>query len=256
METVVGIFSERKAAEAAMKDLRGIGLNVDDIVLLTPGSGEEKLRCVPTEDAEQPGMGKAIGGVAGGAVGLGGGALAASFFLPGVGSILALGLGAGALGIGGAVAGSAAGDLFENLLTRGLPKDEIFLYEDALAQGRTVLLALSEEEDLVERGQAIMQRAGAESVDAARKKWWIGLRDAEAAEYDARHGSFNDDEQAYRCGFEAALDPQCRGRSWPEAKSLIEASHGSLCDHEAFRHGYERGQRYYAERHNNHVSQR
>jgi hypothetical protein len=251
METVVGIFSERKAAEVAMKDLRGVGFDSDKVVLLTPGAGEEKLRHVPTEDAEQPGVGKAIGGVAGGAVGLAGGALAASFFLPGVGSILALGLGAGALGVGGAVAGSAAGDLLENLMTRGLPKDEIFLYEDALAQGRTVLLALSETEDRIERGRAVMKRAGAESLDAARKKWWIGLRGAEAAEYDVRHGSFNDDEPAYRRGFEAALEPQCRGKSWPEAKSLIEASHGSPSDLDAFRRGYERGQQYYAARHNN-----
>ena len=252
MDTVVGIFSERKSAEAALEDLRGVGFESDKLVLLTPGGGKATLRRVLTEDAEQPGMGKAIGGVAGGAVGLAGGALAVNFFLPGVGSVLALGLSAGALGVGGAVAGGAAGDLLENLMTRGLPKDEIFLYEDALAQGRTVLLALSQDEDRIERGRVIMERDGAESLDTARRQWWIGLRDAEAAEYD----SFHDSEETFRRGFEAALELQYRGESWPKAKPSLAARYGSLCEVEAFRRGYERGQRYHAERHHNYKSQR
>ena len=35
---------------------------------------------------------------------------------------------------------------------------------------------------------------GAESVDAAREEWWIGLRDAEEAEYTRQGGDFRKDE--------------------------------------------------------------
>ena len=34
-----------------------------------------------------------------------------------------------------------------------------------------------------------IQKAGAETLDAAREKWWIGLRDAEAAVY-SKPGAF------------------------------------------------------------------
>ena len=130
-------------------------------------------------------MGKALGGVIGGAMGLAAGAAVASLLLPGVGAVIAIGLGAGTLGLGGAVAGAAGGGALEELLTRGLPKDEIFLYEEALRQGRTVIVVTSEDDDLLTQSRQLMERNGAESLDAAREKWWIGLRDTHAADYDA-----------------------------------------------------------------------
>ncbi len=247
METVVGIFSERKRAELAMEHLRLVGFDQQNVVLLTSEVADEKLRQVPTEEAEQPGMGKVIGGVAGGAAGVAGGALVANLVLPGIGPILAIGIGAGTLGVGGAVVGGTAGAFLENLLTRGLPKDEIFLYEDALRQGRSLLIGFSEEEDRINQGRVIMERDGAESLDAARKEWRIGLRDAEEAEYDSPNGSSDEAEQIYRHGFEAALEPQCRGKSLRDAAGLLRERYPALCDQELFRRGYERGQKYYAE---------
>lgn len=256
METVVGIFSERNSAEVAMEHLRLAGFDQQNIVLLTPEIADQKLRQVPTDEAEQPGMGKVIGGVAGGAAGLAGGALVASLVLPGIGPILAIGIGAATFGVGGAVVGGAAGDSLENLLSRGLPKDEIFLYEDALRQGRTLVIALAENEDWINRSRVIMERDGAESLDAARKEWWIGLRDTEKAEYDSSNGSFDGAEQIYRRGFEAALEPQCRGKSLQDARGLLHERDRALCDQEPFRRGYERGQKYYAEHPRNENNQR
>jgi hypothetical protein len=244
MNTVVGIFSQRKIAESALEDLRRAGFRSEELIYLTPQTTDERLARVPSEDGEQPGMGKAIGGVAGGAVGLAGGALAANFLLPGVGPILALGLAGAAFGIGGAVAGAATGDLLENLLTRGLPKDEIFFYEAALEQGRSLILVLAQDEPGADRARAIMERDGAESLDAARSAWWIGLRDSEATEHDISTHSSSEAEQSYRRGFEAALQPQCRGKTWGEAKGLLTERHGHVRDQEAFRRGYERGQKY------------
>ncbi|MGH7962287.1 MAG: hypothetical protein ACRERD_10770, partial [Candidatus Binatia bacterium] len=158
-------------------------------------------------------MGKALGGVVGGAIGLASGAqlatAAATALIPGVGPVIAIGIAGGALlGIGGAVGGALVGGAVEDTLDTGLPQDELFVYEDALRQGRTVVIALADDDDQAERVQSVLSQCGAESVDAAREKWWVGLRDAEAEEYAAPrvgNGNFQHDESIYRCGFEAAL---------------------------------------------------
>ena len=246
MENVVGIFNKKGNADTAMDQLRAAAFTPEKLILLTPDTSGDTLQRMPSEDAEQPGMGMAIGGVAGGAAGLAAGALISNFLLPGVGPILAVGLGSGVFGVGGAVAGGAVGNFLEDSLTHGIPKDEIFLYEDALRQGRSVVIAFADDDERIERAHGIMERAGAESLDAARHSWWIGLRDAEAAEYDPDGGSFGDAEQTYRSGFEAALRPDCRGKSLDEARAVLRDRHADLCDREAFRRGYERGQLYNA----------
>lgn len=248
MNHAVGIFADRGIARAALEKLHRAGFASDGFVLLTRKDEVDRLEALPTEDAEQPGMGKAIGGIAGGAVGLAGGSIIGSLLLPGVGTIVAIGLAAGVLGLGGAVAGGAAGGLFERMLTHGLPKDEMFLYEDALEQGKSLVIVSSAGEGDIERAGALMEQEGAESIDAARHKWWIGLRDAEEAEYDSPNGAFRAVETIYRRGFEAALEPEWRGKSWREAEAGLRARHGRFADEPGFRRGYERGQAYLAKR--------
>ena len=185
MKTLVGIFSSQSEAARAYADLRSLNFHGNELIVLSPEASLQQIEAVPTEDGEQPGMGKALGGVVGGAMGLAAGAAVASLLLPGVGAVIAIGLGAGALGLGGAVAGAAGGGALEELLTRGLPKDEIYLYEDALRQGRTVILVTSEDDDLLTQSRQTMERHGAESLDAAREKQWIGLPATDAADYVA-----------------------------------------------------------------------
>jgi hypothetical protein len=91
--------------------------------------------------------------------------------------VLAVGLTAGSLGVGGTVAGAAGWELLENLLNRKLPKDEMFFSEDVLHQGRTVIVLLSENGDFLAQGRQLMAKCSAESLDPARKKCWIGLYD-------------------------------------------------------------------------------
>ena len=50
-------------------------------------------------------------------------------------------------------------------------------------QGRTVMIALADEGDQAEAARQILQRNGAESIDAAREQWWVGLRNAEKEHY-------------------------------------------------------------------------
>jgi len=252
MSTVAGIFNSRDDASQAVELLRSNGVAADRINLLTPGSSDEELEAVPTTETEQPGMGAALGGTVGGALGVAGGlhlgAAAASFFVPGVGPIFAAGLlGAALLGAGGAAAGAAAGDSLEDNVAPELPHDELYVYEDALRGGRSVVFVVADgtDEEAVARG--VLQTAGAESLDAARESWWVGLRDAEESEYAAGGGDFRQDEPAYRRGFEAALHRRARGLSYDEDASRLRECFGEECEAEAFRRGYERGRRYQGE---------
>lgn len=204
---------------------------------------------VPTTETEQPGMGKAIGGVVGGAIGAAGGmslgAAAASLLVPGVGPVMATGiLAAAILGLGGAVGGAAAGDALEDEMADGLPKDEIYLYEDAVRRGRTVLVALAKDDEQAEAARAVMARAGAESINAAREDWWLGLRDAEEESYKAEGRDFTSDESHYRRGFECAQHPDLRDRSYDECRDRLRERFGDIYSHEPFRKGFERGQTY------------
>jgi hypothetical protein len=246
METVAGIFSSRAAAEEAVRHLHSLGIPNDRVALLTPDMNDQRVEtAVPTADSEQPGMGSAMGGAVGGAIGVAGGAslgaAAASLLVPGVGPVIAGGLlGAAILGAGGTVTGIAVGEALEKELEAGLPHDELYLYEDALRKGRSVVVAFVDNEGEEYSARAALAGAGAESIDEARENWWIGLRDAEEAEYQARGRTFQTDEESYRRGFEAAM--KSRGKNTAEPSELSASSADT--DNEAFRCGYERGQTY------------
>ena len=98
METVVGVFNSRDEGERAVRQLHSSGFQ--DISLLMPGAGGEQINAIPTAATEQPGMGKAMGGLVGGALGVAGGlelgTLAATGIVMGVGPVVAVGLAAAA----------------------------------------------------------------------------------------------------------------------------------------------------------------
>ena len=73
MGPTVGIFFDRASAERAVGNLKAGGLSPKSIHVLVPDS-EPLVAKMPMSEAEQPGMGKAIGGVIGGAVGVASGA--------------------------------------------------------------------------------------------------------------------------------------------------------------------------------------
>lgn len=251
MKTVTGIFTSRADAEQAVERLHTIALPDKYISLLTPGTSQEEIETtVPTTETEQPGMGKALGGTVGGALGVAGGmhlgAAIASLFIPGVGPIFAAGVVAAALfGAGGAAAGAATGGALEDTIAPELPHDELYVYEDALRQGRSVVISAAKDEEQADAVRGILAQAGAETVDAARESWWVGLRDAEEAEYDKEGGNFKEDESLYRRGFEASLHPQARGKSYEEAAEFLRERHNDSYASEGFRRGYERGRGYH-----------
>ena len=175
MQTVVGIFGSRGSAAEAVVGLETVGLPNDAIVYVTPGN-QPTLSKIPTTDAESPGIGKAISGfvgsVVGGGVGMGVGAGLASLFVPGVGVIYAAGLAAGALlGIGGAAVGAHLGEDSEKALDTGVPHDDVLFYRELLKQGRSVVVASADSDELATAARVVMREHGSEDVDTARKEW-------------------------------------------------------------------------------------
>jgi hypothetical protein len=241
MKTVAGIFDSREAAATGIHRLHGIGVRDDAITVLAPGgTAERDLGRIATDTGEQTGMGTAIGAVVGGAtgasIGLPLGAAVASVVIPGIGPIIAAGaLGAAIFGAGGA----AIGHTLEDNLTHGLSRDELFFYEEALRQGRIVVLVQTGDAQEAERAREALEAAGAESVDAAREAWWVGLREEEARAY--QQGDFTRDEPTYRRGFEAALLPFVRGRGYDEVLGHLSRLYPDICQADAFRCGFDRG---------------
>jgi len=248
MEPVAGVFRSSQDAWDAARELHHVRFDGDRVNVLVPG--DEKTHTIRTVDTEQPGVGGAFGGVIGGAVGLASGfelGVAASALIPGVGPVILIGAAAAAL-IGGAWGGAAIGTALDDRATEGLPADEIFFYEDALRQGRSIVIAMAKDNTDAEWARHFLVRAGAETVDAARRAWWIGLRDAEKEHYSATGENFELAESEYRTGFEAALLRQLRGKSFVAGMDDLAARYPDIWESHAFRKGFDRGQVYLHDR--------
>lgn len=87
------------------------------------------------------------------------------------GTYLLAAVGAVVVGIAGAFAGGA----LEDRLSPGLPKDEIYYYEEALRRGRSVVFVLAASRRQEEAARRVLGRAGADSLDAADENWRVGL---------------------------------------------------------------------------------
>ncbi len=252
MQAVTGTFQSQKQAERAVREIQASGFHADRVTLLTPGEKvHEKLKSIAFDTAEQPGMGKTMGGVVGGAAGLSGGIVVAT--LPAVGPVGAIGLlGAAILTAAGATVGAATGKSLEESTTQGLPEDEIFVYEDALRRGRSVVVALADNTAAVEALRELLRVEGAETIDAAREQWWIGLRSAEQEHYRREGRNFSQEEIFYRMGFEAALHSRNRCKEFDQVSAEMTRDVEDLKQkypgvelEEPFARGFQRGREYF-----------
>jgi hypothetical protein len=198
MHAAFGIFRNPRVAATSARRVQAAIPAARVRVLAAPGAAAE-LASLPADDTETPGIGTAVGGVVGGAAG----AAVASMLVPPVGVPAVIALTAGALlGFGG---GAAVGERLEEHLSFGVARDELFIYEDALRQGRALVVVQTDDGDAADAARERLAADGAESIDAAREEWWLGLRDAEAEKYRAEGRDFASDEPFFRKGFEAAL---------------------------------------------------
>jgi uncharacterized protein (TIGR02271 family) len=131
--TVVGLFQDQPAAEAAIRRLLAAGFTEQQIgVAVRDRERQQALtESTGTQAAEEATKGAVGGGVVGGVIGLlaGVGALA----IPGVGPIIAGGALASTLA--GAGIGAAAGGLIGALVGMGVPEEEAKHFERGFQQG-------------------------------------------------------------------------------------------------------------------------
>src|SRR5689334_12411229 len=247
MQAVTGVFKSREEADVAVNALRSLGIPEKRLGIVAPGSAPERLEAgVPVTDSEAPGMGRAMGAAVGGAMGAAGGATAglavASLAIPGIGPLIAFGMvGAALLGVVGAATGSAVGDTVEEGLGEGVPHEDVYLYEDALRHGRSIVIAYAEEGEQADRAAKALNNAGAENLDTLRENWWQELREGERSHYGE---DFDRDEENYRRGYQAALHPQRRGRAYSDAEDDLRTAYAGTVLDRPFQDGYERGQAY------------
>ena len=231
MRALTGIFRSLADGFAAARRLDPV-IGADQVKLLTPESTRAEVKEVPTTDDMSP-VGAPMGATLGGALGI-----AAAVLIPGIGEVTALGVAAAALfAAAGGFIGWKAGDAADRALSGGLPADEVYLYEDALRQGRTVLVALVEDADKESLVRSILSLCGAESIDAARERWWIGLRDSEFEHYGRDAANSDAHERLYRYGFTAGL---CRSHGG-SAEQLELWPHLDEHERSVVARGYERG---------------
>ena len=136
--SVIGIFSNRDKAEAAVDQLWHAGFRKEQIGLAAPGEDLHRAT-TPTEGVEEKAAdGAVVGAVSGSAVGAVAGALIAAT-VPGIGPVLAGGLLAGL--ISGAAAGAALGTFAGPFVAMGFSEMQAKRYATALRTGRTVVIA-------------------------------------------------------------------------------------------------------------------
>lgn len=158
--TVVGVFADRRHAEAAMDALRHNLFPAHDIGFLSPtraGTADETPTARIEHKAED---GAVAGAVTGGTLGALAGAVAVGL-IPGIGQVIAGGLLLGALG--GAAAGAAAGTYLGPFVgMRGVDDTTARHVERELTGGRTVVTVRAG--DRVEKAKDILRDHGAVTV--------------------------------------------------------------------------------------------
>jgi uncharacterized protein (TIGR02271 family) len=163
-----GLFYSRDEAEAAIRDLKNHGFNMDRVSVIAKDgnniAGTESTENIGNKADEGAATGALTGGALGGITGLlvGLGALA----IPGIGPILLAGATATTLAttLAGAGIGAAAGGLVGGLVGLGIPEERAKLYSDRVASG-SFLVMVEGREDEMDSVVDIMRRHGVEELD-------------------------------------------------------------------------------------------
>jgi anti-sigma B factor antagonist len=160
METAIGVFTARDHAEKAVKELLERRVPQESIVFLTLSEGEAKT--IAKE------VGAFVGSFVGGAAGITTGVVA-SFLLPGIGTVFALGIGAAAL-LTGAGAGAGAGAVVGTAAAseRNTPKptsaekssEDAAFFREVLKEGRSLIVVRTESKELATSACEVLDRLG------------------------------------------------------------------------------------------------
>jgi anti-sigma B factor antagonist len=153
METAIGVFSSRERVESAIGELLKSGVPKEELVFLTRSEPDAKL------------VGKelgAVGGFMGAATGVSAGLIAASIALvPGIGIVLALGVGATTmLGLIGAEVASEAAKTAAKSTEHTEYSGDAALFRGVLKEGHSLIIVRTESHETMRKACEILDRLG------------------------------------------------------------------------------------------------
>lgn len=167
----IGIFSNRGAAEHALRELRAAGFPMDQVSILAKDTdGNEKIAGVETQEttgnkADEGAKAGAITGGIGGAIVGALEALGFATFIPLLfpgGQILAFGTVAAnafATAVAGGAIGAAGGGLLGGLIGWGVPEKRAKVYQDRLGAGDYLVMVEGDEAE-IRRAESIFSPQG------------------------------------------------------------------------------------------------
>ncbi len=157
----VGVFSHRRDAETALRDLRNAGFPMNQVSLIAKDTDSSEKRNLEGNKADE-GLkaGGAIGGLGGLLVGLG------TLAIPGVGPVMAGGAVATALAttLTGGVVGAAVGGIAGGLIGLGIPEERARVYSDRFQRGH-YLIIVDGTETQIHQAETILKGLGIEEFD-------------------------------------------------------------------------------------------
>jgi len=155
IQTVVGLFTERRHAEQAIRDLKAGGFADDQIGVAMQNRDEQQslMEDTGSQAAEGAATGAVSGGIVGGLIGLLG-----SLLIPGVGPIVVGGVLASALT--GAGIGAATGGLIGALMGLGVPEEDAQHFDRGLRSGG--ILVTVDASGRADEARRILQGHGAD----------------------------------------------------------------------------------------------
>jgi len=158
-KAVVGLFSDLKLAEQAVKQLRSNGFSTEEINIISKDKQESGETTELTDDSIMDGTmtGGAIGGVGG--LLLGAGALA----IPGVGPIIAAGP------IAATISGAIGGGIAGGLIDWGIPSEKSEAYSNQVSSGST-LAVIKTTQDKVAQAIQVLTSTGATNIETHNAK--------------------------------------------------------------------------------------
>ena len=168
MKTVIGVFSDKFKAEAAMDTLetkgyetRDLSVIVKDGVSYTEHTGI-KGGAVAEGAISGAAAGSVLGGLAGILIGLG------ALTIPGVGIFLIGGPIASAIGITGAaataVSAATTGALAGGLIAAGIPDEQAKFYEQRIREGAVLLAVPVALENMIQEVKGIFRKYQADQI--------------------------------------------------------------------------------------------
>lgn len=159
----IGVFSKRETVEDALRALKNSNFNMDHVSLLARDldgveGANEVTEKEGNEAAEGAGVGATTGTVLGGIGGflVGAGVLA----IPGVGPVLAAGVGISEIAatLAGAGIGAATGGIIGALVGLGIPEEKAKIYEDRIKAGEYLFMVTGTEDRVADAASILRDR--------------------------------------------------------------------------------------------------